>query len=87
MIEEAKSPKSNVRIIEALNSLDEAFKSLVNVITEIDTGEEPGKSPTSISSIDASRSISELIKSIPSELTEYAEKIESQIDRLRSLVL
>ena len=87
MIEEAKSPKSNVRIIEALNSLDEAFKSLVNVITEIDTGEEPGKSPTPISSIDASRSISELIKSIPSELTEYAEKIENQIDRLRSLVL
>ena len=87
MIEEPRGQKSNVRISEALNSLEEAFKSLVNVITEIDTGEEPDKSPTFISPTDASKSISELIKSIPSELTEYAEKIEGQVDRLRNLVL
>ena len=87
MIEEAKSPKSNVRIIEALNSIEEALKSLVNIITEIGTGEEPSKSPIPISSIDTSMSISELIKSIPSDLTEYAEKIKGQVGRLRNLVL
>jgi len=87
MNEEPREQKSNVRISKALHSLEEALTSLDSVITEIETSEGLINASNPVSPIDASRSISELIKSIPSDLTEYAEKIENQIDRLRSLVL